>query len=41
MDEESAEAYLKRKGKAVTPENVKRVQTEGKIYGDPVAEISW
>ena len=39
MDEEKAKAYLKRKGKPVTKEEVSKVMKEGKIYGDPVAMI--
>ena len=37
MDKEKAEAYLKRKGKDVTDENVNEVMKKGKIYGDPIA----
>ena len=39
MNEEKAKAYLKRKGKPVTQENIKVIMKEGKIYGDPVAVI--
>jgi len=50
MKKKEAIAYLKRKGeynndkpkKALTKEDkVKKVMKEGKIYGDPVAEIRW
>jgi hypothetical protein len=39
MNEERAKAYLKRKGKPVTKEEVELVMKEGKIYGDPVAMV--
>ena len=37
MKKEKAEAYLERKGKEVTEEEVQKVMKEGKIYGDPIA----
>ncbi len=37
MKREKAEAYLGRKGKEVTEEEVKKVMKQGKIYGDPIA----
>jgi len=39
MNKEKAEAYLKRKGKKVTKEEVEKVMKEGKIYGDPIAMV--
>lgn len=38
MNEEKAKAYIKRKGKPVTEENIELVQKKGKLWGDPVAE---
>jgi len=40
MDEIDAKKYLKKKGKPVTEEEIKKVMKEGKIYGDPVAEVN-
>lgn len=37
MKEEKARAYLERKGKEVTEEEVEKVMKKGKIYGDPIA----
>lgn len=39
MDEEQAKAYLKRKGKPETAEEITKVMQEGKIYGDPIVNI--
>jgi hypothetical protein len=39
MDRKKAEKYLKSKGKKVTEEEVDKVMKEGKIYGDPRAEV--
>jgi uncharacterized protein YneF (UPF0154 family) len=39
MNEENAKAYLERKGKKVSKENVDEVMKHGKIYGDPVCEL--
>lgn len=41
MNKEQAEKYLEKKGKEVTDEEVEKVMTKGKIYGDPVAEVQW
>jgi hypothetical protein len=41
MDEEKARKYLKRKGKSLTDEEVKKVMKKGKIYGDPIVELSY
>lgn len=38
MNEKKAKAYLERKGKPTTKENIDNVMKHGKIYGDPVAE---
>jgi len=40
MNREKAKKYLERKGKPVTEEEIKKVLKEGKIYGDPVAEVN-
>jgi len=40
MNEKKAKEYLKRKGKPTTKEEIDKVMKEGKIYGDPVAEVS-
>jgi len=37
MNEEKAKAYLGRKGKEATEEEVEKVMKKGKIYGDPIA----
>ena len=40
MNEEKAKAYLDRKGKDSTnKKEVEKVMKQGKIYGDPVAEV--
>jgi len=41
MDRENAIKYLKRKDIRPTEEKIEDVMKEGKIYGDPVAEIQW
>lgn len=41
MNKEKAIKYLKRKGKPTTEEEIKKVMKEGKIYGDPIADIQW
>ena len=41
MNERQAENYLERKGKETTPEEVEKVMKQGKIYGDPSAEVQW
>jgi hypothetical protein len=41
MTEQGAKDYLARKGKPVTKENIDKCRKGGKIYGDPVAEITW
>lgn len=41
MNEAEAKAYLKKKKKEPTKEEVDKVMTEGKIYGDPVAVIGY
>jgi hypothetical protein len=41
MDEDDAKAYLKRKGKPESKDEIKKVMTRGKIYGDPLADIQW
>ena len=35
MNEKDAIKYLERKGKPTTKEEIKKVMTQGKIYGDP------
>ena len=40
MDKEKAKAYLREKGKEATEEEIKKVMTNGKIYGDPLVEIN-
>ena len=40
MNEKKAKEYLKRKGEPTTKEEIDKVMKEGKIYGDPVAEVS-
>jgi len=37
MDKEKARAYLSRKGKPTTEEEIDKVMKKGKIYGDPIA----
>ena len=37
MNEKKAKAYLEKKGKPVTDEEVEKVMKQGKIYGDPIA----
>jgi len=39
MNEEKARKYLRRKGKPETKEEIEKVQKEGKIYGDPIANV--
>ena len=39
MNEKKAKAYLERKGKPQTKEEIEKVMKEGKIYGDPVAIV--
>ena len=39
MDKEQAKAYLKRKNKDLTDENIEAVVKKGKIYGDPIVEL--
>lgn len=41
MSKKEAKAYLERKGKEQTKEEIEKVMKEGKIYGDPIAEIQW
>lgn len=41
MSREQAIAYLKRKGKEQSEENIKKCMTSGKCFGDPVAVIDW
>lgn len=45
MNKDKAEKYLKRKGKweegADNQKELDKVMKEGKIYGDPEAEIQW
>lgn len=41
MDREEAIEYLKRKGKATTEENIKKVMQSGKVWGDPLVRTSW
>lgn len=41
MDREDAIAYLERKKKSVTEENIERVQTDGKVYGDPIIDVGF
>ena len=41
MNEEEAKKYLKRKGKSVTKEEIDKVMTEGKIYGDPLVMVNF
>ena len=40
MDEEEAKEYLARKDKPVTKENIAMIMKKGKIYGDPLIEMS-
>lgn len=40
MSREDAVAYLKRKGKDVTKENIARCRREGRIWGDPRVSLS-
>jgi translation elongation factor EF-Ts len=39
MKKDKAIEYLKSKGKKVTEEEINKVMSEGKIYGDPLVEI--
>ena len=39
MNEKKAKKYLEEKGKKVTKEEVEKVCKQGKIYGDPRAEV--
>ena len=41
MTVEEAKAYLKRKRKEVSEENIAEIVQQGKIYGDPLVEIEW
>lgn len=41
MNREKAIEYLERKGKETTEENISAVMKEGKIYGDPMHDISF
>ena len=40
MNKEKATAYLKKKGKETSKDNVEKVMQEGKIYGDPIVETT-
>ncbi len=41
MEKEKAKKYLEKKGKEQTEEEIQKVMKEGKIYGDPIAEVQW
>lgn len=41
MNEDEAKAYLERKGKETTKEEIDKVMQEGKIYGDPKVEVQF
>ncbi len=41
MNREKAIKYLKKKGKPTTEKEIKKVVTEGKIYGDPLVEVNF
>jgi hypothetical protein len=41
MEKKEAVNYLKRKNKKITKQEIDKVMKEGKIYGDPIAEIQW
>jgi len=41
MNEEQAKKYLVRKGQEPTKKNIQQVMKEGKIYGDPTAEVDF
>ncbi len=39
MNREKAKSYLERKGKPTTETEISNVMKNGKIYGDPLAEV--
>lgn len=39
MEREEAIKYLKKKGKTTTEEEINKIITKGKIYGDPLVII--
>ncbi len=41
MNKTKAVKYLERKGQETSEENIEKVMKEGKIYGDPIADIQW
>ena len=41
MNKEEAKKYLEKKEVDTTDEEIEKVMTEGKIYGDPIAEIDF
>jgi len=41
MNRKKAIKYLERKGKPTTEKEIKKVITEGKIYGDPLVEVDF
>jgi len=40
MNRDEAKAYLKRKGEEESEENIKKCMREGKVFGDPLVELS-
>ena len=41
MNRKKAIEYLKRKDRETTESEINKVMTEGKVYGDPFAEVDW
>lgn len=41
MTKEQAKKYLERKGKVASKEEIEKVMTQGKIYGDPMVDVKF